>query len=313
MDSRETMDEGAMCLGTPPPPRNSEGEGDFGFGSDLPRKGSLTSQHPVTSKKDRRATRVVPVLSEVTNVSSHLECPMAFTVTFGGEDGFNHVVNLDAPTLAAAKREFYRTHARFGGVFDVRFTEVDGSAEQHAALRAACPSIVKGSNVSTPPRGGSAMSVSSRSPKAVMYSEIERLRALLDQRDNQIASLEEKVLRREAKIEELSASLTLATQQHRTTCAELSAEKAAHADTYERLKELERAPQPPAPQPPAPQPSAAPLSERRTRLLMMKRLAITCKASVKWVDGQGFRQYKDGRWVAIPTHTIEFIAKGISQ
>ena len=119
------------------------------------------------------------------------------------------------------------------------------------------------------------MSVSSRSTKAVMYSEIERLRALLDQRDNQIASLEEKVSRRDAKIEELSASIS------------------------------------------APQPSAAPrapeLSDRGIRNLMMKRLAITCKASVKWVDGQGFRQYKDGRWVAIPTHTIEFIAKGISQ
>lgn len=145
------------------------------------------------------------------------------------------------------------------------------------------------------------MSVSSRSTKAVMYSEIERLRALLDQRDNQIASLEEKVLRRDAKIEELSASLTLATQQHRTTCAELSAEKAAHADTYERLPQqpsAERAPE---------------LSERGIRNLMMKRLAITCKASVKWVDGQGFRQYKDGSWVGIPTHTVEFIAKGISQ
>ena len=139
------------------------------------------------------------------------------------------------------------------------------------------------------------MPVSSRSPKAVMYSEIERLRALLDQRDNQIASLEEKVLRRDAKIEELSASLALAIQQHRATCAELRAEKEAHSDTYHRMR------------------SEPELLDRSTRNLMMKRLAITCKASVKWVDGQGFRQYKDGRWVAIPTHTIEFIAKGISQ
>ena len=123
------------------------------------------------------------------------------------------------------------------------------------------------------------MSISSRSTKAAMYSEIERLRALLDQRD----------------------------QQHRATCAELSAEKAAHADTYARLKELER----------APQPSAAPLSEpklseRGLRNELMKRLAITCKASVKWVDGAGFRQYKDGNWVAVPTHTIEFVSKGLT-
>lgn len=118
------------------------------------------------------------------------------------------------------------------------------------------------------------MSISSRSTKAAMYSEIERLRALCD----------------------------LRVQQHRATCAELSAEKAAHADTYARMKELER----------ALQPSAAPLSERVTRDLLMKRLAITCKASVKWVDGVGFRQYKDGNWVAIPTHTIDFVAKGLN-
>lgn len=49
---------------------------------------------------------------------------MSFTAKFGGDDGYNHVVELDVPTLAAAKREFYRSHARFGGVFWVRFTEV---------------------------------------------------------------------------------------------------------------------------------------------------------------------------------------------
>lgn len=115
------------------------------------------------------------------------------------------------------------------------------------------------------------MSISSRSTKAAMYSEIERLRSLLDQRDQQIANQAETIRRREAKIEALSA-----------------------------------------PQPPAPQPSAAPLSERGTRNLLMKRLAVTCKASVKWIDGAGFRQYKDGNWVAIPTHTIEFASKGLT-
>lgn len=126
------------------------------------------------------------------------------------------------------------------------------------------------------------MSISSRSTKAAMYSEIERLRSLCDLRE----------------------------QQHRATCAELSAEKAAHADTYAQLVELRA-------QPPAPQPSAAPLSEpklseRGLRNELMRRLAITCKASVKWVDGQGFKQYKDGNWVAVPTHTIEFVSKGIT-
>lgn len=120
------------------------------------------------------------------------------------------------------------------------------------------------------------MSISSRSTKAAMYSEIERLRSLLDQRDQQIATQAETIRRRDAKIEALSA-----------------------------------------PQPPAPQPSAAPLSEpklseRGLRNELMRRLAITCKASVKWIDGAGFRQYKDGNWVAIPTHTIEFASKGLA-
>lgn len=110
------------------------------------------------------------------------------------------------------------------------------------------------------------MSISSRSTKAAMYSEIERLRSVLDQRDQQIANQAETIRRRDAKIEALSA----------------------------------------------PQPSAAPLSERGARNEMMKRLAITCRASVKWVDGQGFRQYKDGNPVAIPTHTIDFVTKGIT-
>ena len=115
------------------------------------------------------------------------------------------------------------------------------------------------------------MSISSRSTKDAMYSEIERLRALLDQRDLQIATQAETIRRRDAQLEALRA----------------------------------------------PQPSAAPLSdpklsERGTRNLLAKRLAITCKASVKWVDGQGFRQYKDGNWVAIPTHTIEFVSKGLT-
>ena len=109
------------------------------------------------------------------------------------------------------------------------------------------------------------MSISSRSTKAAMYSEIERLRSLLDQRDQQIANQAETIRRRDAQLDELRAQL-----------------------------------------------SEPKLSERGARNLLMKRLAITCKASVKWIDGAGFRQYKDGNWVAIPTHTIEFASKGLT-
>lgn len=110
------------------------------------------------------------------------------------------------------------------------------------------------------------MSVSARSTKSAMYSEIERLRSLLD---------------REARRN-----------------VALIAEKAELRTQLEELR--------------ASQPSAAPLSERCTRNEMMKRLAITCRASVKWVDGQGFRQLVDGRWLPIPTHTIDFVAKGLN-
>lgn len=116
------------------------------------------------------------------------------------------------------------------------------------------------------------MSVSARSTKKVMYSEIERLRALLDREvQRNVALLEEKA-------------------QLRASCEELTARLQSRArDTASRSD-----------------------NARCTRNEMMKRLAITCRASVKWVDGQGFRQYKDGNWVAVPTHTIDFVAKGIN-
>lgn len=112
------------------------------------------------------------------------------------------------------------------------------------------------------------MSVSARSTKKVMYSEIERLRSLLDREaQRNIALIAEKAELRK-QLEEL---------------------RDAARDTASRGG-----------------------NARCTRNEMMKRLAITCRASVKWVDGQGFRQYKDGNWVAIPTHTIDFVAKGLN-
>ena len=49
---------------------------------------------------------------------------MAFTATFGDTDGYSYVAKLAATTLAGAKREFYHSHGRFGGLCWVRFTEV---------------------------------------------------------------------------------------------------------------------------------------------------------------------------------------------
>lgn len=109
------------------------------------------------------------------------------------------------------------------------------------------------------------MSVSARSTKKIMYSEIERLRSVLDQRDQQIALLKEDNSRLSARLQSRAR------------------------DTASRGD-----------------------NARCTRNEMMKRLAITCRASVKWVDGQGFRQLVNGEWMPIPTHTIDFVAKGLN-
>lgn len=109
------------------------------------------------------------------------------------------------------------------------------------------------------------MSISSRSTKAAMYSEIERLRSLLDRQEQQLRAQHEEIAQLRAR---------------------LRAQREA-----------------------APQPRTMPA--RSTRHELMKRLAITLKTSVKWVDGQGFKQYKDGNWVAVPAHTIEFVSKNL--
>lgn len=110
------------------------------------------------------------------------------------------------------------------------------------------------------------MSVSSRDRKAVIYAEVERLRALLDQQEQQLRAQHEEIARLRAR---------------------LRAEREA-----------------------APQPRTMPASRARNEL--MRRLAITCKASVRWVDGQGFRQYKDGNWVAVPSHLIDYVSSNLA-
>ncbi|HEY8343510.1 MAG TPA: hypothetical protein VIK75_11055 [Calditerricola sp.] len=109
------------------------------------------------------------------------------------------------------------------------------------------------------------MSVSSRDRKSVIYAEVERLRALLDQKEQQLRAQSEEI-------------------------AQLRA----------RLRAGREA---------APQPRTMPTGRPRSEL--MRRLAITCKASVKWVDGQGPRQYVRGEWVPIPSHLIDYVSKSL--
>lgn len=143
------------------------------------------------------------------------------------------------------------------------------------------------------------MSISMRSTKTQMYSEIERLRELLDQRNNQIASLEEKVSCREAKVKELTQDIDATKYELR--CSHLRSKdlEGRLADVTDQLSQQLR----------AEQPKAAPLSDRSARNLMMKRLAITCRATVKWDDDQGFLQYKAGNWVAVPAHLVRYVTE----
>lgn len=99
------------------------------------------------------------------------------------------------------------------------------------------------------------MSISMRSTKQAMYSEIERLRALIDVTEQRITLLEE-------------------------TNARLTAKS------------------PPAPVTP---------SDRRHRLIVMKRLAITLRTQVKYVEGEGFKALYHGGWDVVPKHTLEFV------
>lgn len=125
------------------------------------------------------------------------------------------------------------------------------------------------------------MSVSSRDRKSVIYAEVERLRSLLDREaQRNVALLAEKA--------ELRAQLEART-------AEVEAFLSAKADAASQ-----------------PRPAAAqPVTPFRARNALAKRLAITCKASVKWVDGVGFQQYVRGEWLPIPTHLIEYASKNL--
>ena len=120
------------------------------------------------------------------------------------------------------------------------------------------------------------MSISMKSSKSQMYSEIERLRLEADR----------------------------CMQGWRASAAELSAEKASHSDTYAKLQELTTQLQGRAQQ-------TAARGDRATRMLITKRLAISLGATVRWNDDNGFEHYVDGHWSVVPRHTLEFVMRGL--
>ena len=120
------------------------------------------------------------------------------------------------------------------------------------------------------------MSISMKSSKSQMYSEIERLRALLDVRDAKIVLQAETIKRRGEE------NLALSTEiEGLTTMLQGRAQQTAAR------------------------------GDRATRMLITKRLAISLGATVRWNDDNGFEHYVDGQWNVVPRHTLEFVMRGL--
>lgn len=120
------------------------------------------------------------------------------------------------------------------------------------------------------------MSISQRSTKAALYSEIERLRALLDGLNGQITMQAETIKRRGEE------NLALSTEiEGLTTMLQGRARMTAAR------------------------------GDRATRMLITKRLAVSLGSTVRWNDENGFEHKVDGQWVAVPRHTLEFVTRGL--
>ena len=114
------------------------------------------------------------------------------------------------------------------------------------------------------------MSVSMKDRKAVIYGEVERLRALNDQLDQQLSAAREELgrLRSRAKSEEQRA-------------------KSAR-----------------------PAPAAEDREVTLSKIEIGKRLAILMKRSVRNAQGGGFESYVDGEWVAVPERVVRYACSG---
>lgn len=115
------------------------------------------------------------------------------------------------------------------------------------------------------------MSVSMKSTKAVMYSEIERLRALLDAGDAEIALLRETVQRRDAEIAALRAERS----------------EAEFEAAYSEPREV-----------------------TLSKMEIARRLAILMKRTVRPAADGKFESYVDKTWVTVPERVVRFATEG---
>lgn len=120
------------------------------------------------------------------------------------------------------------------------------------------------------------MSISQRSTKAALYSEIERLRALIDVRDAKIVLQAETIERCDDAITHLRDKVEDLTTQLQGRAQQTAAR-----------------------------------GDRATRMLITKRLAITLKSTVRWNEEYGFEYMNDGHWAVVPRHTLAFVMSDI--
>lgn len=120
------------------------------------------------------------------------------------------------------------------------------------------------------------MSISQRSTKAALYSEIERLRALLDVRDAKIVLQAETIERCDDAITHLRDKVEDLTTQLQGRAQQTAAR-----------------------------------GDRATRMLITKRLAISLKSTVRWNEECGFEYMDDGHWTVVPRNTLAFVTSGI--
>lgn len=184
----------------------------------------------------------------------------------------NLFIKLDAAQRALDELEFVlRTPSDRAAAMDIIEVFTVRSAESMEGREPSTSSPRSSSQLI----GGSTMSVSARDRKAVIYGEVERLRHLLDQQEQQLRAQSEELERKDQQLR-------------------------AQSEELERLRAQ------------SPRPQSPEVSGRRTRIELIRRLAVTCKATVKWVDGVGFQQYVRGEWRPVPAHLIDYASAGLN-
>lgn len=136
--------------------------------------------------------------------------------------------------------------------------------------------------------------VNARSRKDVMYGEIERLRALLDAQDSQLAMQAETIERLQTRV--ANAKRVYVEQRSQIDALKAKSEErpcecpTTYGDVVVHDRDCRHA-----------EPIAADVAE------IARRVAVLLKRSTR-VAGSRVEQYKDGEWIAVPSRVLRFAA-----